>query len=94
MIYILSLYGEDGAESVKATTDLEKVVDMLKSYRLDVINEHLNPDETYEIEDDEIESLQKLLSENKPVDGKNLVRGWGGFMLHVVEDFDEPTSKP
>ena len=32
MIYILSIYGEYGAERVKATTDKSAVVDMLRSY--------------------------------------------------------------
>lgn len=86
MIYILSLYREDGAENLKATTDPERVVDMLKSYRQDVVNEHLSQ-RTFEVEDDEIESLQRLLQEGKTVDGVDLVKGWGGFMLHIVDDW-------
>ena len=90
MIYILSIYGEYGAERVKATTDKSEVVNMLRSYSSEKIFPNMKGpmgERTFDITDKEIESLEQKLDELELSDGTDLMKVWGGFQLHIVEEY-------
>lgn len=77
VVYILSTYGEYGAENVRATLDSSNLERMAQEYP--------KRDTTHEVGE-----IRKLLS--GPVtelltkqSGHDLSNGWGGMMLHVVE---------
>lgn len=82
-VYILSTFQEDGAEEVKATLYKSHVIDMFKSYNMD-------PNSKFLARDDEVVEIEKLLEIDKPnPSGYSIGKGWGGYMLHIIE-LDEP----
>ncbi|HVI55469.1 MAG TPA: hypothetical protein VM621_10500 [Luteibacter sp.] len=83
-IYILSNYDEYGAEDVKATTNRDAVMDMLRSYVGEKVPGYSHPYPEFNY--GEPEALLALLASEDP--GKyNLSEGWGGFQLHIVDEF-------
>jgi len=68
--YILSTYGEDGAEEVHVTLDKEKVMGIASEYGEDYVLDRL------------IDVLSKDTTER---DGVNVSQGWGGLMIHIIE---------
>lgn len=89
-IYILSTYGEYGAETVKATTDARAVVRMFESYaRARVPGGY--PGQTFgDPRQGELAKLRELLERDEPTpeSGANLGDGWGGFQLHIIKAFE------
>jgi hypothetical protein len=70
-IYILSTYREQGAEDVKATINKDNVEKLFMSYLPT---------------NDEIIALREfLVADEVNPDGFNLSKGWGGYMLHIIE---------
>ena len=80
-VYLLSTYGEHGAEAVHATLDRAK----LPAALADLIGSHFRYTDPSEWQSD----LQKLLVQDDEElaahDGDNLSEGWGGIQLHVVD---------
>jgi len=73
-VYLISTYGEEGAEKVRATLDKSKVLGLLAD----------SLEGAVEIEYEE--NLAKFLLEDEiHTDGLNLGHGWGGYQLHIVE---------
>jgi hypothetical protein len=100
-IYILSTYGEYGAENVMATDSKEKMI-ALKEKLDNEFTERLikettdwkepNKSEYLQKQKDlmieEMETLKECLNEDVltgKTTGQNLASGWGGYMLHIIE---------
>lgn len=78
-VYLLSLYGENGAEEVVATLDKSKVETML------VVHNHWSQC-TEPYKEACLNRLRELLASDELLpDGCDLGDGWGGFELHIVE---------
>jgi hypothetical protein len=76
-VYILSMYGEYGAERVTATCDKSRVPALLEAYAV------CYPHSSF---DEDRDALAELLAEDCPSEGgHDLGHGWGGMMLHIVE---------
>jgi hypothetical protein len=74
-VYMISCYDEDGSTDVRATLDKGKVRGLLETHP----ELHSGISEEYD------KRLTELLAADKPVDGADLGRGWGGFQLHIIE---------
>jgi hypothetical protein len=75
LVYILSDYDEYGAENVKATLDPARLPALIDAWNW-----------APEFKEPAKEKLAELLGRLAPSpDGHNLLHGWGGVMLHVVE---------
>lgn len=74
-VYILSDYGEYGAEHVHATTNPKKLPAILKNMHYSRYADELKRTLANPI----------IRSGDSTVGGYNLTEGWGGAMLHIVE---------
>jgi hypothetical protein len=74
-VYLISCYDEYGSTEVRATLDNTKVRDLLATH----------PELHNGISEEYDKRLAELLVADKPVDGADLGRGWGGFQLHIIE---------
>jgi len=98
-VYLLSVYEEHGSYNVVATMDKEKVYGIANSDRFLGAHQPL-PRESCRLTDEAyaayksktIDSVNKanhrlseLLVTDAPVDGVDLMGGWGGVQLHIVE---------
>ena len=79
-IYILSTYDEYGAENVKATTNKDNVMMLAELVISESDIRELNLNEKARL--GVILRLDDLTSK----DGENISEGWGGLMIHIVED--------
>lgn len=71
-VYLLSDYGEHGSCHVVATVDITKLPGLLTE-KFPYWAEEAMP------------QLRELLLEDAPIDGRDLLIGWGGVQLHVIE---------
>ena len=73
-IYIVSTYGEYGAENVQATLDKSKVKELVSNLQL------------FNLGETEIATLDNLLELDEcDPNGNDITDGWGGIQLHIVE---------
>lgn len=78
-VYLLSSYGEYGAENMVATLDKTKVLAMLEAKFPATANPDLADDQAKIVE-----LLSRPDEELEAKDGYNLTEDWGGIQLHVV----------
>ena len=85
-VYILSDYGEHGAQNVVATLDRSNLVELLKRNWPEPVK--WDGTERPGHGADDISGLEELLEASdedlRAADGANLTEGWGGIQLHVV----------
>jgi hypothetical protein len=91
-VYILSEYGEYGAESVQVTLDRANLPTMIDLYIDSSISQNkANAKRMNENRVKYKESLAKILKGSdqdiESIDGIDLSSGWGGLQLHVVRLF-------
>jgi hypothetical protein len=87
-VYMLSTYGEYGAENVRATLDRGKLVGMIQSWDMGQSKWQAAELEAWKTE--AIAGLGKALErfDANPTmgsEGQNIHSGWGGMQVHVVE---------
>lgn len=78
-VYVLSNYGEDGAEEVQATFDRASLPALLEK-RLP----NYDPENQSDAHEKLAQLLRKTDEELASGAGHNLMSGWGGEQLHVV----------
>ena len=78
-VYVLSNYGEDGAEEVQATFSRASLPTLLEGRLPDY-----DPENQADAREKLAELLQKTDEELASGAGHNLMSGWGGEQLHVV----------
>ena len=79
-VYILSDYGEHGAEHVTATLDRAKLMDMIDANWPSESGDPWNEDAKAGLS----EHLKKSDEELAAKGGLNCHQGWGGMQIHVV----------
>ena len=93
-VYILSSYGEYGAENVRATLNKEHLPNIFDIRDNEVIYEcreenftEKNLNEIIETLKEERATLLELLQSDEIIQksGQDLAIGWGGFQLHIIE---------
>lgn len=88
-VYMLSTYGEDGAENVRATLDRDNLIGMINGW--DMGKSRWPADDLAKWKAEAVEGLAKALAalDANPTqgsaEGTNLQSGWGGMQIHVVE---------
>ena len=87
-VYMLSTYGEYGAEDVRATLNRANLVGMIQGWDMGRSKWPAAALEEWKAE--AIAGLEKALERfdaNPTIgsEGQNLQSGWGGMQLHVVE---------
>ena len=85
-VYLLSTYGEHGAEDVRATLDPSYLPVMLEKYFSDA-EWAKHPERRDAASKEAHEGLRRgLLEDGEPSsEGRNLQDGWGGIQLHIIE---------
>lgn len=76
-VYLLWTHGEDGPEELRATLDRDKVLGLAKDYYTDDWIKKFAPNL--------MQRLDSILLSNPSNDIYNLVGGWGGLHLQIVE---------
>ena len=87
-VYLLSFYGEHGAECVRATLDRGKLHAIIDAYELKgpVKRDEYHKALDYALSDGDeaLAALDEALYEGSGANPTNLSDGWGGMQLHVV----------
>lgn len=75
-VYILSTYEEHGSDSVVATTQHDRLGQLMADNF-----------EGFAPLDEELKALERLKDQGWPIStqGHDLSNGWGGILLHIVE---------
>ena len=77
-LYLLWYHDEYGPEDLKATLDADRVVALAKTFDTDGWFDRIQ-------RPDILDRLQELMNTDPPVGITNLMDGWGGLHLQIVE---------